>query len=213
MNFDSDSEDEEIWGPKLSRDEEPSQITRNIQDSVACLLRLSVALRNPAATDRVEAEAGENAAPSTVWDKRHLCEKYPNLDPKLRERLGRALTRRREYFKYRENHHELLSKGIDNAMAGVAIADNSTKAGPTTVASLVPECLKAITSVKPDFSDLSSLPIDEAQSEGSCTSYATSAANPGKLKVPKVPEGYEKGPVLCPFCRKTIAIRSRKDWN
>lgn len=48
-----------------------------------------------------------------VHDIAHVQSKYPDCTDCLTERLGRAISGRRQYLSYREEHNMKLSKGIE----------------------------------------------------------------------------------------------------
>ncbi|KAI1662740.1 hypothetical protein F4813DRAFT_341731 [Daldinia decipiens] len=184
-----------------------------------CLLRLSITITNPAPYDQFKsrAEDGSFANLPTEWDIRHVEEKFPSLSHDLAERLGKAITFRRQYFKYREDHYRKLSEGIQSD-SGVnedigaifdAIVDDIGE--QTTIASPIPQNLS-------DYSDelnlQGNLTVDlDSRSEISRTSYAPSSLNPDQLRVPPLPKGHLDGPFMCQFCYFIIEVDSRQAWK
>lgn len=185
------------------------QVFHAIGDVIDCLLRLSVTMRNPAPHDQFRSRAGEGILDSyEKWDIQHVQEKFSNLDSTVAQRLGKALTRRRQYLRYRLQHHNLLSEGIgmDEDTA------RSEADGRSTIASSLPDHLKDPAWERgPARTDL--LDMEDTGSEISQTSYTSSNANSGNLRVPPIPEEYIKGPFLCPFCHMLVSIGSRHDWK
>ncbi len=109
----------------------------DISHVVDCLLRLSVTIRNPAPHDQFGSRPGtETTVAYEPYDIKHVTEKYPLIEEKLAKRLGKAMTHRRHFFKYREDHHARL--------AGCNLDDEGLAEGgdQTTVASSVPGHLK-----------------------------------------------------------------------
>ncbi|KAI8205857.1 hypothetical protein K4K54_000594 [Colletotrichum sp. SAR 10_86] len=108
-------EDEEEPLDNLEMTTEIEQIVLDITESVDCLLRLSVSIQNPAPHDRFMSSAFADTDTSTyeVFDVKHVRDKFQGLEDCLAHRLGKALSRRRQYFKYREAHHQKLSHGLD----------------------------------------------------------------------------------------------------
>jgi hypothetical protein len=95
-------------------DSEVGQILTDIGHTVDCLLRLSTAIRTPAPHDRFRSRAGAGIAERFEhWDTRHVEEKFPAIDFRIAERLGKAAARRRQYFKYREEHAAKLAEGLE----------------------------------------------------------------------------------------------------
>ncbi|KAI1130826.1 hypothetical protein F5Y10DRAFT_103409 [Nemania abortiva] len=173
----------------------------DISHVIDCLLRLSITIRNPAPHDQFLSRAGaETLGYYEQYDIKHVQEKFPRMEITIAERLGRAMTSRRHFFKYREHHYTKISGGIDNDGGPAEDGDQ------TTVVSSVPRHHK-------DSLDENS-PIDlDARSEISGTSYALSLDNQEELRVPPIPEEYLDGPFLCPFCYLMIEVGSRDDWK
>ncbi|ETS86233.1 hypothetical protein PFICI_00061 [Pestalotiopsis fici W106-1] len=166
---------------------------------VDCLLRLSATINNPAPHDQFQSRVGAGISGYfEPWDVRHVQEKFKDLDPAIAERLGKAVTMRRHYFRYREEHHHKLSEGLED--------DNVAGGDETTVASSIPEHLKDLPGIS------SSIYLDN-QSEFSVTSYAPSSAEPDQLAVPPIPQEHLEGPFLCPFCKMIIQIDTRREWK
>ncbi|KAI3322270.1 hypothetical protein HD806DRAFT_144170 [Xylariaceae sp. AK1471] len=183
-------------------DTELAQILRNITDITNCLLRLSVTIRNPAPHDRFRESKITDTSHYEPFDIQHVRNKFPNIHSEMSERLGRAISRRRQYFKYREAHHATLSQGLD-------LDTNLTEIVPkSTIASSIPEHLKSKT-----FNTMA-LDEDVVSDTGiSQTSYATSVATSDKLRVPTLPTEANSGPFACPFCYMIIEVSSRSSWK
>jgi hypothetical protein len=187
---------------------EVEQVLHVIGDVIDCLLRLSVTMRNPAPHDQFKSRAGEGVLDSyEKWDIQHVQEKFSNLDSTVAQRLGKALTRRRQYFRYRLQHHNRLSEGI-----GVdEDAARTETDGKSTIASSLPDHLKdpagATESERNDWLDM-----EDKKSDISQTSYTPSNANPDQLRVPQLPKDI-KGPFLCQFCHMLVSIDSRHAWK
>ncbi|KAK5989762.1 hypothetical protein PT974_08022 [Cladobotryum mycophilum] len=112
---------------------EVEQIVIDINDVINCLLRLSVSIRNPAPHDRFIASAPTDTSHFEKFDIHHVRSKFGGASGTLTERLGRAISRRRQYFKYREMHHQKLSQDLDfNKYDGTA----------STIASSIPNYMK-----------------------------------------------------------------------
>ncbi|KAJ6445032.1 G-patch domain-containingprotein [Purpureocillium lavendulum] len=120
---------------------ELGQISMDVADVVNCLLRLSAAIRNPAPHDRFAASHFTDTSHYELFDIRHVQSKFDGVEADLAERLGKAISRRRQYFKYREAHHAKLSRGLDLHRGG----DAATTVGsgePQTIASSIPRLLQ-----------------------------------------------------------------------
>lgn len=190
-----DSEDSELPTTELE------QIASSVPDTVNCLLRLSVAIRNPAPHDRFAAHVPIDVSHYESFDIQHVQAKFQKVDSLLAQRLGNAISKRREYFRYRQSHHLKLAHGLD---------PEDQADGKSTIASSIPGQVK-------DAGFDNKLPaIDEdAVSDAgiSQTSFASSLADAGTLRIPPLPRSAERGPFECPFCYMIITATSRESWK
>ncbi|KAH7126101.1 hypothetical protein EDB81DRAFT_663785 [Dactylonectria macrodidyma] len=191
---DNDSEPE----PDLSTPSELSQILASVVEDINCVFRLSVSIRNPAPHDRFRESSLTDTSHFEPFDVQHVRTKFSTAPANVVERLGKAISRRRQYFKYREMHHQIMSSGLEPEREfDIALQ--------STVASSIPKYLKQI-----EIGISNPVEEDNASDTGrSQTSYATSAANTNRPKVPSLPEGAEAGPFECPFCFMMISAPSR----
>ncbi|KAL7907213.1 hypothetical protein GGI35DRAFT_82902 [Trichoderma velutinum] len=185
---------------------EQSEITNILADIghiINCLMRLSITIRNPARHDQFNSRGWEDTVASyRQWDINHIREKFNRLDDKLVDRLGMAMYRRRQYFKYREKHSKKLAFGLSGE---VDEGDNAT-----TIASSVPKHLKDMETIV-SFKKMNTL--FDSMSETSGTSYATSSATTNELRVPNMPKEYVNGAFQCPFCHTVISVNDRNSWK
>ncbi|RTE73517.1 hypothetical protein BHE90_012056 [Fusarium euwallaceae] len=207
---DSDLDDDE----DVSLETRLSSLCADISEATDCLLRLSVAIANPAPHERFRklgAGPSEDVSFYEAHDIRYVRDKFPKADKALPDVLGKFITRRRQFFKYREAHHAKLAAGLDQE----AQKDTTrTEIVPKTVASSLPEHFKGTAVIDEDNRS------DTAISE---TSYATSAGflmqedgqmKPAPpLKVPPPPPEAEKGAFECPFCYRMISASTRRAWK
>lgn len=196
-------------------DSELGQILADIGHTVDCLLRLSTTIRTPAPHDRFRSRAGAGVVELFEhWDIKHVQDKFPAVDVQIAERLGRAAARRRQYFKYREEHSAKLAEGLDaevNDGLDTEVNDDEDNRDTkhdkaTTVASSIPNHLKDSFSEFADF-------VDDSKSEISATSYAPSTADTTKLRVPPMPHEHVDGHFQCPFCCMIVSIDTRWEWK
>ncbi|OBS22578.1 hypothetical protein FPOA_08914 [Fusarium poae] len=193
IGSDSDSDFDEM------PDTEMAQIAQNVSDVINCLLRLSVAIRNPAPHDRFAASVPVEASHYEPFDIQHVKDKFGVIEPFLADRLGKAISRRRQYFKYRESHHLKLKQGLDS------LEQNDAE---STVASSLPLHAKAA-----GF-NLEAMNEDGASESGfTQTSLASSKPDSEKLRVPPIPREAEDGPFECPFCYMMITASSTVSWK
>lgn len=89
------------------------ELLDDIKHVIARLLRLSVVIRNP--TPHYHFSSRRAAAfmqSSEPLDIRHVRDKFPKLTEELAKRLRKALSVRRQYFRYREEHFKRLAEGL-----------------------------------------------------------------------------------------------------
>ncbi|TVY72739.1 Zinc finger transcription factor ace1 [Fusarium oxysporum f. sp. cubense] len=195
---DSDS-DREPFQDGASGNSELSQIFAAIVEDINCLFRLSVSIHNPSPHDRFKKACLTDTSGYEPFDVQHVCNKLSKAPKSIAERLGKAISRRRQYFKYRELHHDKLTSGLE-------IDDKDQM--QSTVASSLPKKLNVNEPVS-----LEENVDDASDAERSQTSWATSAANPERRKIPALPAGAENGPFECPFCFMMVSIASRNHWK
>ncbi|KAF5724201.1 transcription factor Cys6 [Fusarium mundagurra] len=207
---DSDLDDDENISPETIL----SMLCTDIAEAIDCLLRLSVAIANPAPHERFRnlgVGPDEDVSFYKSHDVRYVQDKFPKISQDLPGVLGKFITRRRQFFKYRESHHAKLAAGLDQE----SHKDTSrTEIVPNTVASSLPEHFKGSGVIDEDNRS------DMAMSE---TSYATSAGylmledgemKPAPpLKVPPRPPEADKGVFECPFCYRMITANTRGAWK
>ncbi|KAF2972358.1 hypothetical protein GQX73_g1352 [Xylaria multiplex] len=184
-------------------DSELSQLLKEIADAIGNLLRLSISLRNPAPHDRFMSTEYAKARYFEANDKAHTEAKFPRASQTLVTRLGQALSQRRQYFRYRESYHEKLAHGLFNSRRSEAGAQS-------TIASSIPQAMKD-TGAVPTFRGLDE---DERSDTGfSQTSFATTAPDSGRPRIPPLPKKSHDGPFECPFCFMLISVNSTHQWK
>lgn len=193
--------------PSIPVDSELTQIMMEIVDIIDCLLRLSISVQNPAPHDRFTAAKYTDTSFYEAIDVEHVRAKYSAATEELLERLGKANSHRRQYFKYRDAHHQKLAWGLDQL-------ETNLQAGQSTVASSIPLHLKTIDASGEIASSFSVLQEDQRSDTGySQTSYATSTTASERLRVPNIPEAHSRGPFECPFCFMMISVSTTYAWK
>ncbi|KAH7260848.1 uncharacterized protein BKA55DRAFT_535862 [Fusarium redolens] len=197
--FSDDDSDDEPFQVDTSGPSELSQIFAAIVEDINCLFRLSASIHNPSPHDRFKKACLTDTSGYEPFDVQHVCNKLSKAPKPIAERLGKAISRRRQYFKYRELHHDKLASGFEND-------DNDQM--QSTVASSLPKKLNLNEPISLEED------VDEVSDTGrSQTSWATSAANPERRKIPALPAEAENGSFECPFCFMMISISSRNLWK
>ena len=184
---------------------ELSQIFTDIMEIVDCLFRLSISIRNAPPHDRFKKGHLINTSHFEASDIRHVHEMFPSAPSSLTELLGKAISRRRQFFKYRELHHKKLASGLEDS-------DNMEDTGASTVASSLPVEMRPGFS-GPENADMDVLDEDVASESGwTDTTCGLSTAERAGSKIPPLPKESGERPFECPFCFTIISVSSTKAW-
>jgi uncharacterized C2H2 Zn-finger protein len=178
---------------------EAQSIYKTLVSLMNSLFKLSTIIRHPAHHDKIMNTKREDSLYFEQFDQAHVREKYPHADAVLIDRLGAAISRRRRELKYRERHHQKLSRGLDQAIDEPR--DNQTIALSSTVA----------TEFQVVLTDKGEQGSDSGITQ---TSVAPSLFDPRKgLTVPPPPKASENRQYFqCPLCYVIISIKDRKEW-
>ncbi|KZM26695.1 metal ion binding [Ascochyta rabiei] len=192
---DSESEpsDDETSNPDLQGNTELKQLYASTKTTVTSLMRISMAIREPALNSQ---SRSIDKSHFQQHDIQHVQNKFPSAPGYLTERLGHAISSRRQYLAYRETHHEKLTKGIDKLGLEAARSEFTTNSTEATR-------LQRTGSFNI---------LDDDNDTASQTSYATSIN--ATVRAPKLPkEAREKDYYDCPFCFALIAIHTTAAWK
>ncbi len=211
---DEDSDEEEIVDVSLD-EEDPKTEIQELQESLAtninCLFQMSMLVRKPAQHDVYLGSKRSEVAPFEPFDYNHVREKYPDADDALVKRLGNAITRRRQYLKYRERHAAKLKQGISNVDPGGRDFSNVHEGGTISLDT------KSILSdtIATDFQNPNIEFEDNVSDTGfSQTSYAPTLLSGGNVAIPPPPKTSLGGvPFECPYCFYVITVKGIRSWN
>ena len=197
-------------------------------EAITSLYKLSMTIRNPTPRDRYAKAASLNTF-DTSYDVGHVYEKFPHVRSKLwlMDRLGRAITRRREFLRYRETHREKLGDYFkpptDPYDAGRKITYNEVQIptrGPKSGlgAHSVIHSQLASTKATSYVANLNGENIDTGSTAGcSDVSYVTSIAEDISDNMRQVPDPPNKSangkPFECPYCFTILEIKNTKQWK
>ncbi|KAI1429727.1 hypothetical protein F5Y12DRAFT_333535 [Xylaria sp. FL1777] len=190
---------------EVDEETEVIEIAADIGDIIGCLLRLSVSIRNPAPHDHFMSSKFIDTSYFEEYDVEHVKAKLPRVNPALARRLGKAISQRRQYFKYREAHHHKLNAGLD------LDSKRSVAGAQSTIASSIPTALKDGEKSHPAFGQLNE--EERSNSGASQTSYASSGPESGRLKIPPLPKQAGDGPFECLFCYMMISVSTTIQWR
>lgn len=191
---------------ETSRTRPPTEMERNeidilvhrISDTITNLMQISIATRRISTRDQyAKSELVLSRYPlSTEFDIRRMLDLFPKLqDAKwLAERLGRAVVRRRQHFKYREDHHGRM-------LAQLASTRDDT----------LNEFSKASTFGHGSFANLGQ--NDKVSESGRSDTSFGSACDDRRKLIPRIPGTLQNGePGECPFCFNIVTISTQRSW-
>ncbi|USP72745.1 hypothetical protein yc1106_00019 [Curvularia clavata] len=214
---------------------EETELLEEIGASITRLFRVSGLIRQAAPTDLfAKALSRHRYRFNDQFDIAHVGEKYPKLATKeytwLQQRLGRAITQRRHYLSYIQDHREKLEGVLthENPEPLVRKLQATTNRLPAT--RLLPDYSSQPSTFFTKASSLTPGHItpqmlaaeEESDSENDARSYTTmSRSIDGDLdssatgKIPKLDElrtGSKKD-VECPFCFRTKRFKNEQVWR
>lgn len=187
--------------------DEFQEVLLQVKNDVNCLMRLAVTIRNPAPHEQFKSRLPALVSSFNASYSEHVLHKFPALNPEVTERLGKALTYRRLFLRYREEHHERLNEGIEiDRGVDQKTQKGESRGGVTTEASWLPKDNPENNKPRPRV-------WRDDMSEQTGTSYAPSCVDGAELRIPPIPPEYTDGPFLCPYCFLPIEIENRYQWK
>ncbi|KAF7539572.1 hypothetical protein G7054_g2051 [Neopestalotiopsis clavispora] len=205
---DDESDDESTSGPdddSIGFCTEMDQLAVDVAEVINCLLKLSVSIRNPAPHDRFRGSTKTDTSFYEPTDIAHVQATYDKADINLVALLGKANTRRRQYFRYLKSNSQKLSLGLNvDHHAGKTISEQQT-----TVISSIADAPKASASATTNVMD-----VDELSDSGfTQTSFASFSNTSDQARLPALPLEATKGPFQCPFCFMMITVTTSYTWR
>jgi len=193
------------------------ELLQAVRNRISDLFRLSIAIRKSPATDEYEKAALRypEYEESLGSDSMHVRDKYPDAtgDTWLLDRLGVAITRRRQYLRYRNDHQRRLEQ-VQNLMH-----DGKTVGSMTQVSTDPPVSLEQ---KKSAFGDGRATSDEEHHSKpitiyDADSSRGTDGATK-KLRTPPLPLGVELDPgslvsFECPYCHRLVEVKDKREWK
>ncbi|UKZ67086.1 uncharacterized protein TrAtP1_008248 [Trichoderma atroviride] len=177
---------------------EMEQIADCISEFVDCIPQMSNSPRNPAPRD-CSAASVPTDAPYESFDIQHVQAKFQKVDKILAQRLGSAITIRRQFFKYRESLK--LAHGLD---------PKDQADGESTIANSIPSHAQ---STEFDHTSLATHEDSVWDTDTCQASLTSSLADTDLLCIPPLPKGAESGHFECPFCFMTITATDIASWK
>lgn len=223
--------DEENQEKDLSEAEE---LFESIKETITSLFRISMIIRHASPRDRFAKALSAKQTPfDESFDINHVKHKYPLLDQQdrhwLAERLGKAITNRRQFLRYAREHRDKLAKeskeveyqehrsDIIAEALGPAIdraakseADHTVLSKPTSTLAPTSASTLLIARVQ------TPAPEDDLPDDRSQTSYAISIGEDDDLglQLPKLADVSKDGfPFECPLCWTIQNMRKERSWR
>jgi hypothetical protein len=193
------------------------ELLYSTRDRISDLFRLSIAIRKAPVTDEYAKAALRYPNFDRTTDSVHVQDKYPEATAEtwLIDRLGLAITRRRQFLLYRKNHQQRLEE-VHNLKRGL---DGKTLWSGTKASTHFPvseECeISAFEDGNTDFNDEHhARPMTEYADSSHGTDGATN-----KLRTPRLPlndngiraqygETFE-----CPYCHRLHVVADKTHWK
>ncbi|KAL8670044.1 MAG: hypothetical protein Q9168_005390 [Polycauliona sp. 1 TL-2023] len=216
---------------------ELQQLHHSVDTFVSNLYKVSILIRQSQIPhDRTTKAARIDTSFYHRYDHGHVQEKYRGANAALVKRLANANTRRRKYFKYREQHRQRLSRrdatkqpapvGLPIQQSRVEpdqeVLQREQQSAPSVVqtASVVQpstmvQSTKASTFHAPDVSAVD-LDLNDQQSvtETWTTSGSVSSTKQEKLALPSIPGSALGGREFeCPYCYTICCLKSSDDYR
>lgn len=224
--------------PSWSASTELELLTQNITNIIANLFKMSVVIRSkPVPHDRLIRSAKIDVSHFEPYDIKHAKEKFPLAKERIIDRLGRGISKRRQYLMYRERHHEKLSAPVENVEM-----DRITSSRTVNEEACQPQVMKSqVTEHKetsrPSFEDQIDKTLSKTDAStfiippepqpvnleqmtigsdnGTQTSYASSS-NLGfeRPLIPPLPIASEsRSEFECPLCYAIISLRGSNKYR
>jgi hypothetical protein len=244
LNFEYHQEDnvaydEENIVPPLP---EMVQIFHSTQDIVQQLYKITLIIRRPVKQSSKDKAASIDVSHYVEFDKEHVQARFPCAQPELRDRLAKAITRRRQLLLYQERHHEALAEmarktdGLDHASEDTAVTYPQTSDDATSrhqpqydednsyhdytagqeAESRYALSTEATTFVAPERRQNIRTDDQESIFSGTASSYASTASGKDEIAIPRCPEDLSQNkPVVfeCPLCFYMTEVQTNHQWR
>ncbi|KAF2147512.1 uncharacterized protein K452DRAFT_262052 [Aplosporella prunicola CBS 121167] len=200
------------------------QLYQGIQELTKHLYRLSMIIHRPIPVDRVVVSSKIPVDHFEFFDLQHVNDCFPNADEKLKCRLAKAITRRRQLLAYNKQRHgervEIMEQQRTAAhmgdrtphpyMARTSIIDESKLPDMA-----MKPTLTAVekTTLRPVITDANVDILSEDESVASATTSKSLRDRFSLLRRPLDPNGKEMKRFYCPYCFHAIEARNNRIWR
>lgn len=205
--------------------DEVLDVHREINACITRLFRISALIRKAAISDPFQ-KAIQRKVKDEQWSDRHdinhVGKKFPRIvesgDEWLQERLGRAITHRRQYLSYMNDHKLRLAQGAPaepaSSQDGCTAPPPQSENGDTRASTLDPFALEAL---------LSRSSTDVASDQGSVAKSETTMARSifdhedclATHRLPRLSDllDADRDEVDCPYCTFVGKFSSESSWR
>ena len=167
------------------------------------------------------------------FDENYTRQKFPNAKEFLLQRLGKAISKRRQWLKYREQHALKLGQFLDpaeNILDSASILsettattfevptaarehDESLEIHPTSGGSHPLGSEPSISNLAATFNLASLRRVQSISTIATETTYATTFGDEGRLRMPDIPEeGLDRRAFECPYCHHIVSVSTTHAW-
>jgi len=239
---------EQASSPPADKDE-AHDILDVASECIRSLLRISVLIRKATPRDRFSRAIQTTSAKSSPFldqfDICHVAERYPKLKrneaARLCERLGRAITKRRQFLRYSRQHRSRISGDAEpteeteekEATESILARNAFLVSHDTTGKSMYSPAVTRVGSVSEgahtrpstkastlDVTKLALLELTEIQNDearsyvSASSSFRITGSGEAVLRLPTLPE-VSKGEAMfeCPFCFGIQNISKESEWR
>jgi hypothetical protein len=215
---------------QASRPTELQQILlTDVPEIITCLYKLSQAIRNPAPHDRYLKSTSIDTSHFEFWDIQHIENKFPNAPNFLAIRLGKAISRRRQYLKYCDKHRRKLGQDIDPPRLPAIIRkvpktvlapqffqndEPLTKVDAVEPSEVATTVLTQTTATTFTASNIEvEVESDSGQTQTSYTPSESADEGPKPRPPPPPKQFHDNQPFECPFCFTIVNVKSIRSWT
>lgn len=215
---------------------ELQQLMHGIGKITANLFKLSTMIRKGNVShDRLLKSSKIDVSYYESYDIQHAKNWFPSANERLTDRMGKAISRRRQYLKYREQHHEKLAVPFTDSTTSDLPAEDREQvpnfesvprsktptgqqstgcATSTRNQASVIQSTNASTLMPSKVPEPVNLDVDVYSEADTQTSHATSVAGEDKLRVPPPPESSRDGRDFeCPYCYTICRLNGKEEWQ
>ncbi|KAK3636182.1 hypothetical protein LTR56_014345 [Elasticomyces elasticus] len=188
---------------------EAHELCLTVGNLITSLMKVSILIRKATPRDKYAKAAAKKAMPEwTPSDRSHVGDKFPKVKDQrwLVERLGDAITARRQFLRYSQEHHERLA-GDSGGKHDVSGRSAPNAAVTATAASTL------------DFEMIQSRNLHQLKDDDDSYSQAYSrvtyaAAVDSPLKFSSL-ESVAKGDSTfeCPYCWSIVTCKKQREWE